>query len=133
MMTTTRPPHVGIFWHIVTAATGPTLLVDAVPVAEAEPYGDFLTYGGHYEFWSKLAEMGTAELRQRGLPDAAKWSEYEEWPRGRVVFHVPASRFILYADRKLMVPPVIARIAERFGLPDDGFDVRGDPHYVSVR
>ena len=32
--------QVGIFWRIVTAKTGPILLVDSVRVAEAEPYGD---------------------------------------------------------------------------------------------
>lgn len=61
-------PQLGIFWHIVTAATGPTLLADAVPTAEAEPYGDFLTHGGHYEFWTKLAEMGPANYASEVSP-----------------------------------------------------------------
>jgi hypothetical protein len=126
-------PHVGIFWRIVTATTGPTLLVDSVEMADAEPYGDFLTHGGHYDFWSKLAEMTAAELRQRGLPDVARWSEYDEWPRGRVVLNAPTGRFIIYADRKLTVAPMIERIAAKSGLPEGWFDVRRDGHYVSVR
>jgi hypothetical protein len=127
------PAQVGIFWRVQTSGAAPTLLVDCVPVQKGEPYGDFLCYGGHYEFWTDMAGMTPSQLRQRHLPDVARWSEYEEWPRGRVVLHVPTSRFILYADRKLQGSTTIARIVERFSLPQGGFDVRGDAHYVSVR
>ena len=34
-----------------------TLLIDATPLAEAEPCGDFLTHPrGHYEVWSSMAK-----------------------------------------------------------------------------
>src|ERR1700722_18854283 len=112
-------PQIGIFWSIQTSGTAPILLVDCVPISEAEPYGDFLTHGGHYEFWSKHATMGVSELRQRGFPEVAKWSEYEEWPRGRVVFHVPSDRFVIYADRKLRNPTMVQQIIQRFSLPSD--------------
>jgi hypothetical protein len=126
-------PNVGIFWRIQTSTTTPVLLVDFVPVESGEPYGDFLTHGGHYEFWSKTAKLSVPELRKRGIPKAVKWSEYEEWPRGRVVFHVPTKRFILYADRKLQAARTVALVLERFGLPKNRVDVRSDAHYVSVR
>lgn len=41
--------------------------------------------------------------------------------------------FIFYADRRMMVPPMIVRIVERSGLPGGGYDVRDDPHVLSVR
>jgi hypothetical protein len=126
-------PNVGIFWRIQTSATAPVLLVDFVPVENAEPYGDFLIHGGHYEFWSRASKLNVPELRNRGLPEAVKWSEYEEWPRGRVVFHVPTKHFILYADRKLQSARTISLIVERFGLPKNRVNVRGDAHYTSVR
>jgi len=126
-------PQVGIFWRIRTEAAGAILLVDSVPIASAESYGEFLTYGGHYEFWSEMANMSAAELRRRGLPDVAHWSEYEEWPRGRTVFHVPTNRFIIYVDQKLTAQPIVAQLAHRFCIPTGSFNVRGDPHYVSVR
>lgn len=126
-------PQVGIFWRIQTSMIAPMLVIDSVPVEQAEPYGDFLTHGGHYEFWSAVSRLAISELRKRHLPDVVKWSEYEEWPRGRVVFHVPTDRFILYADRKLQSSGVIERIVLRFLLPLDRMDVRDDPHYVSVR
>lgn len=42
-------PKVGIFF-IVDGES----LVDAVPLEAAEPYGDALQHGGHYEFWESL-------------------------------------------------------------------------------
>jgi hypothetical protein len=126
-------PKLGIFWRVHVPEAAPMLLVDSVPVTGAESYGDFRTHGGHYEFWSKLAAMSVSELLQSGFPDVVKWSEYEEWPRGRVVFHVLSNRFVIYADRKLRNPKIVQQIMQRFSLPSDRTDVRGDSHYVSVR
>ncbi|QDJ12111.1 hypothetical protein HVPorG_05037 (plasmid) [Roseomonas mucosa] len=72
-------PSIGIFWGIVGAGQQPALLVDLVPLAGGETYGEFLTHGGHYEYWTKLARMGASGLRRLGLPGAPLWSEYEEW------------------------------------------------------
>jgi hypothetical protein len=36
--------------------------------------------------------------------------EYEDWPRGRIVFDRTRDQFIPYADRKLLTPATIARI-----------------------
>lgn len=125
-------PQVGIFW-ILAVGGQHALLSDRVALANAEPYGDFLTHGGHYDHWTQLAKLGGAELRRRGLPATPTWSEYEEWPRGRVIFHMPSQRFVLYADRKVQHPSAIALIVAAFGMPDGAFDVRSDHHYVSVR
>lgn len=124
--------HVGIFWRIAMAS-GPHLLTDSVPVDQAEPYGEFQTHGGHYEFWCRLASLPATKRREAGIPDAVRWSEYEEWPRGRVVYHAPTNRFVLYADRKLLKPDILAKIMQRFSLAADQTDIRPDPHYVSVR
>jgi hypothetical protein len=43
--------------------------------------------------------------------------EYEDWPRGRIVFDRSRDLFILYADRKLLAPAMSARIATQFHLP----------------
>jgi len=126
-------PQIGIFWHIQTSGAGPTLLVDSVGITDAEPYGDFLNHGGHYEFWSKLALLSVSELHSRGLPGVVRWSEYEEWPRGRVVLHVPSNRFVVYADRKLQNPRMGQQIMQRFSLPPGRTEFRADGHYVSVR
>jgi hypothetical protein len=71
---------VGIFWWVQAVGAAPTILADLVGLARAEPYREFLTYGGHYEFWSKISDLSRAELRRQALPDVARWSEHEEWP-----------------------------------------------------
>jgi hypothetical protein len=43
--------------------------------------------------------------------------EYEDWPRGRIVFDHARDLFIIYADRKLLTPAMIARIKTQFHLP----------------
>jgi hypothetical protein len=45
--------------------------------------------------------------------------EYEDWPRGRIVFDRLRDLFVLYADRKLMTPEMIAHIQAQFHLPED--------------
>jgi len=124
---------VGIFWLIVERDLPPVLLVDRCLANDGEIYGDFLTFGGHYDYWEHLSTLGAAKLRRCGLPTAPAWSEYEEWPRGRVVHHIPTRRFIVYADRKLQQPPIVRLILEQFQLPEDGYDLRSDRHYVSTR
>jgi hypothetical protein len=58
-------------------------------------------------------------------------SEYEDWPRGRIVFDRSRDLFILYADRKLLAPVTIARIKAQFHLPEERTEVTSDWHYQS--
>jgi hypothetical protein len=58
--------------------------------------------------------------------------EYEDWPRGRVVFDRSRDLFILYADRKLLTPATIARIETHFHLPAERTEVQSDWHYQST-
>lgn len=126
------PPSVGIFWFVLEGGRA-VPLCNAVPVAEGEDYGEFRNHGAHYEFWEGLRPLGADGLRRRGVPSAPAWSEYEEWPRGRVVHHVPTGRFVLYADAKLRREPYLGVLIAMFGLSESEVEVRGDPHYVSPR
>jgi hypothetical protein len=58
-------------------------------------------------------------------------SEYEDWPRGRIVFDRSRQLFILYADRKLLAPETIARIKTQFHLPAERTETQSDCHYQS--
>jgi len=57
--------------------------------------------------------------------------EYEDWPRGRIVFDRFRDLFILYTDRKLMTPATITRIATQFHLPEGRTEIQSDLHYQS--
>ena len=97
-----------------------------------EPYGDRLTApAGHYELW-------TAWRRGRPKPPVPELApiiatdEYEDWPRGRIVFDIPTQRFVIYADRALLTAPYLGAICAHFQLPPP-VDAHPDPHYRSTR
>lgn len=124
------PASVGIVWGVPDGRPGLHLVTDLTPLAEAEPYGNCLTHPrGHYEVWERWRRLGPAGLQRRGLPIAIASHEYEEFPRGRVVFHAGSFRFMLYADPRLWRPPVLGSILRAFGLDPARCDVRADLHY----
>jgi hypothetical protein len=123
-------PHVGIFWLVQTPKGEARLLAAGCPLGQVEPYGDCLTYGpGHYETWTQWRCDRTVDPALRGL---VRSYEYEDWPRGRIVFDRARELFVLYADRKLLTPATIARIATQFHLPAERTEVKSDWHYQST-
>jgi hypothetical protein len=117
-------PHVGIFWVVQTPEAEPRLLAAGCPLDQAEPYGDCLTYGpGHYETWAQWRRDRTIDHALRAI---VRSREYEDWPRGRIVFDRSHDVFVLYVDRKLMMPAMIARIATQFHLPANRTEVKSD-------
>lgn len=118
-------PAVGIFWRVADC-----LVVERSVLAEAETYGDCLTHaGGHYERWEAWQALGQAGLRATGMPTEIGVSEYDDWPRGRVVYEVLARHFVLYADLRLQRPEIVVRLQEAFGLAGERSIVRSDSHY----
>jgi len=123
---------VGIFWGIPAPHHSWTILVEATSLAEAEPYGEFLTHArGHYDVWSRWQQTRTAPVAGRFILQAIADHEYEFFPRGRIVYNTVTGVFILYADRRLQQQTTIARIASEFGLTAGTFVVRSDAHYRS--
>ncbi len=124
---------VGPFW-VVEEGGKSTVIALAVPLERAEAYGDMLTVDtGHLEHWSRLARRGARALRGDGIPTAPVWSEYEEWPRGRVLYDSVARRFVIRADRQLHQPGFVRLITDCFGIVAHGETILPDDHYRSVR
>ena len=117
----TEESRVGIFWMLPHG----NLLVDSVPLGEAEAYGDSLTHPrSHIDRWD--------ELTKAGMADPA--TEYEELPRGRVGYDTRAKRFFLFADRCILArPAVVKRILAAFRLPPEAVEVGTDSHYRCAR
>ena len=121
---------VGIFWGIPDSKQSWTLLTDATSLAEAEPYGDFLTHPrGHYDVWDKWQKLNATELAKQGIPQAVAYHEYEDFPRGRIVYQIKSGQFTVYADRRMQHPGVLTEIANCFALPPGTYVVRSDAHY----
>ncbi|MGA2137197.1 MAG: hypothetical protein ABSH50_33325 [Bryobacteraceae bacterium] len=68
----------------------------------------------------------------RGIAGIVRHSEYEEWPRGRVVFDSVKSQFIVYADRQISQDE-LQRVLEHFGIPAERVVFMRDGHYQSTR
>lgn len=114
-------PCVGIFWFVMCAGQ-PELLICSTRWPEAEDYGDFKTEPmAHYEFWPLLKR----KLNLIG--------EYEDWPRGRVVYDMRQDRFIVYIDRQLAGQPFKARLLARFLLPPEKTSFAFDAHYSGAK
>jgi hypothetical protein len=96
------------------------LLIASSPVSEGEDYGDFKNYpGGHPSYWTELQRAGAVP----------RDSEYEEHPRGRVVFNRKTGQYSLYLDRCILNKPnLVSRIMSKMHLPADTV-MATDPHY----
>jgi hypothetical protein len=114
--TSVREPRVGIFWLVDGEP-----LVDGTPLRAAEDYGDFKTHPrSHLEAWSLLQQNGIAP------PEV----EYEEFPRGRVMYNPTTRRFTLLADRCILRDKnVVAKIMLEMNLPNRNTDKGTDAHY----
>lgn len=77
---------VGIYWCVDNVIVG-----DAVPVDAAEPYGEALQHGGHYEYWLRLKPSSPSELK-------LKEHAYDYYPRGRLVLFPERMTVRLYID-----------------------------------
>jgi hypothetical protein len=124
---------VGPFW-VVQEQGAPAIIAVGVPLAQAVSYGDMLTVETwHYEHWTVLSRSSAAALKAARVPTAPLWSEYEEWPRGRVLYDCESSRFVVRADRQLHRPAFIRLIVDAFAIADAPLTVLADDHYRSVR
>jgi hypothetical protein len=124
---------VGIFWAVQEQGSATILLEHRCSLKEAEPYGSMRTCAhGHYEVWEQWRkDVGT---RPPGVASLIAVSEYEEWPRGRIVYDAESERFILYADAQILRrPALLTAIHEKFGLPMNRTDAKWDSHYRSAR
>ena len=113
-------PKVGIFYFIDNE-----LLVDDITLDEAEPYGEVLQHGGHYELWEALMPKTRAENK-------FKVRAYDAYPRGRVVYFYATKKFCIYADRCLTKNEILI-VKARFRLESFDAATERDEHYKCAR
>ena len=112
----TTEPLVGIFWLVKQ-----NLLIDSTLLSAAEKYEDFRIHSGnHVSVWEKFQQNGTAP---REL-------EYEEAPRGRVMYNPKTRRFTLLADKCILKDKrIVSKIMSEMNLPSKNTDKGTDSHY----
>ena len=113
---TTPEPSVGIFWLFRDR-----LILDATPISKAEAYGTALTHPtGHIDYWARLQQTGAVPAEV----------EYEEPPRGRVVYDGRERCFHLLADKCILGRrDVVGRIMDGLHLPPGKTTEGRDEHY----
>ena len=110
-----KEPRVGIFW-----AVDGKPLIESAPLPEAEPYGDHLTHPrGHAGVWGQYQRGGIVSREM----------EYEEPPRGRVMYNTKTRRFTLLADRCILRDKdLVRKIKSQMNLPRNT-ETDTDSHY----
>ena len=111
-----KEPRVGIFWLV-----NGKLLIDSTPLGRAQPYGDHLTHSrGHDRVWGKSQQKGIVSTD----------IEYDEPPRGRVVYHTKTRRFALLADRCILKDSaMVKKIMSDLNLRSENTYQGTDAHY----
>ena len=95
---------------------------DAVDFDQAENYGDFKTWGSHWQFWDKLAR------KNYEFADM----EYNYFPRGRVTYNFVKDIYYLYLNPKLNKEKIVVLIAAEFNLIGLNYVIdTKDEHYKS--
>ena len=95
---------------------------------------DWVDYpGGHADYWERWQDAGENWLHAHNLPVDILSSEYDDHPRGRILYDLKSKRFILYADERLQNAPTIRTIKAKFGLLREAVTVRSDLHYRAPR
>lgn len=114
-----KEPHVGIFWLV-----NGKLVMDSTSLSISEDYGGFKIHpADHCSVWERLQRSGAVPA---GM-------EYEECPRGRVMYDTKARRFSLLADTCILKNKgVIRDIISKMNLPGKN-KMETDSHYRCFR
>jgi hypothetical protein len=110
-----KEARVGIFWLVDGKP-----VIDSTPLSKAENYSAFKV---HPEDHCSVGER----LQRSGAVPAGV--EYDECPRGRVMYDTKARRFSLLADRCILKNKgVIRDIISKMNLPSKNTDMGTDSH-----
>jgi hypothetical protein len=97
-------PRLGIFWLV-----GGKLVLASTPLDDCELYGEVLNEPrSHVDYWVQLQANETVPRDM----------EYEEAPRGRIVYNVKTKQFTLMADRCILARhDMVKRLLSELHLP----------------
>lgn len=83
-----KPGSVGIFWFFRGE-----IIADAIPVAEGDQYGKYVNNPlSHHDYWNALRK------KERRLSAY----EYDQVPRGRVVYDNEEDRYLVYGSERFV-------------------------------
>lgn len=109
---------IGIFWYDQNQVMG---IAHDFDLSDADSLGLIDSPYTHVEYWEIL----------RCQLDHLNYLEYEEIPRGRVIFNTKLNQIIIYMDAKLFKKSIAQKIAEFFSLNFETVKWKKDPHYYT--
>jgi len=112
---------VGVFWFIRDRVYGK---VEHLSKRNRSSVGKIDSNLEHWHLWEIPGAL-------QEVSDLAAHHEYWEFPRGRVVYDVGRSCYIVYAVRVLLKPYIKARVVDFFGLKNVEVSWLADNHYVT--
>lgn len=108
---------IGIFWFYKNQVFGVSHQFD---INSSDSLGMIDSPYNHVSYWNELRDK-FSELRD---------IEYDELPRGRVIFDKNKNILIIYLDKKLLIKSKVSKICDFFDAEYDVNTVlRLDPHY----
>jgi hypothetical protein len=108
---------VGIFWVFHEKLLAATWALQA-----GEEYGDAINgLADHVNFWPQF---------QKQNPELKKL-DYQEVPRGRVLFSKTSQKFHIFMDKVLHKPKIKRAILKKFELPAAKTKFLTDSHYTT--
>lgn len=108
--------NIGIFWYFKNQVFG---IAHDFYQSDQDSLGLIDSIYTHVEYWEVLKSKH-AELCA---------FEYEEIPRGRVIYHAKIEKSFVYMDTKLFKKQVAIQIADFFELDFESIVWKKDPHY----
>jgi hypothetical protein len=101
-----KDAYVGPYWFVRDDSETVLLIAHRCALSEAEEYGECITCPhGHYDLW----EGWRTGVAPDGMTNIVRDAEYEEWPRGRVVYNFVQRQLIVYGDRQIFVSGGLGR------------------------
>lgn len=107
---------IGIFWFLQKQVIG---IAHPFNLNDADSIGLIDSPYTHVDYWKNMQSV-YPELRHY---------EYEQIPRGRVIFDANKEKAIVYMDKKLFNTVTATKIYDFFDIDSEYAFPRKDPHY----
>lgn len=111
---------IGIFWYDKNQVIG---IAHDFDLFDVDSLGLIDSSYTHVEYWEILKYPF----------DHLKYLEYEQVPRGRVIFNTQINQTIVYMDAKLFKKSIAQKVARFFDLDFEQVKWKKDPHYYTIK
>jgi len=108
--------NIGIFWIFENKIFSETQKINDIKTINGFKDSDL----SHYQVWNKI----------RNQHPKFYLYEYEDIPRGRVVYNVSKNKFVIYCNENILQDEILKRlILEKFQLLNEKSVFQEDEHY----